>query len=246
VKATHNTRISKLPDIANQKLETVPFRWSEFDAYLFDIDGTLLNSRDGVHYYAFRNALRALFGIDGTIDGVPVHGNTDLGILRAVLERAGISGAEFEHKLPDLVRHMCEEVQANAADIRVELCPSIRDLLELLYHHGKLLGVVSGNLEAIGWAKLEVAGLRHYFSFGSFSDERESREHIFRHGLGEVRQRVGEHASVCIVGDTPSDIAAARAVKAPIISVATGIFAQEQLAALNPDLCVGCCSELLT
>jgi len=34
-----------------------------FDAYLFDIDGTLLNSRDAVHYEAFLNrdagALRA-------------------------------------------------------------------------------------------------------------------------------------------------------------------------------------------
>jgi len=246
VKATPNSRISKLPDIVNQKLNTVPFRWSEFDAYLFDIDGTLLNSRDGVHYYAFRNALRSLFGIDGTIDGVPVHGNTDLGILRAVLERAGISGAEFEGKLPDLIRHMCDEVQANTADIRVELCPSIRDLLELLYHRGKLLGVVSGNLEAIGWTKLEAAGLRRYFSFGSFSDERELREQIFRHGLWEVQHRLGEQASVCIVGDTPLDIGAARVVKVPIIAVATGIFARDQLEALNPDLCVGCCSELLT
>ena len=222
------------------------FRWADFDSYLFDIDGTLLNSRDGVHYYAFRNALRALFGIEGTIDGVPVHGNTDLGILRAVLERAGLSGEEFERKLPDIMRQMCDEVRRNAADIRVELCPSIRDLLELLHQRGKLLGVVSGNLETIGWTKLEAAGLRRYFSFGSFSDERELREQIFRHGIKEARQRLGEQASVCIVGDTPSDIAAARAVKAAIISVATGIFARDHLETLKPDLCVGCCSELLT
>ena len=34
------------------------FRWDAADAYLFDIDGTLLNSRDGVHYNAFHNAVR--------------------------------------------------------------------------------------------------------------------------------------------------------------------------------------------
>jgi phosphoglycolate phosphatase-like HAD superfamily hydrolase len=222
-----------------------PFVWSDADAYLFDIDGTLLNTRDGIHYYAFRNALRALFGIEGTIDGVPVHGNTDPGILRAVLARAGIGGEEFERRLPELMRHMCDEVRRNAADILIELCPSIRELLEWLHQRGKLIGVVSGNLEAIGWAKLEAAGLRHYFAFGSFSDQREQREAIFRHGIAEARRRLGADASVCIFGDTPSDIAAARALGAPIIAVATGIFARDQLAPLGPDTCVTCCTELL-
>jgi phosphoglycolate phosphatase len=222
-----------------------PFRWLDADAYLFDIDGTLLNSRDGVHYYAFRNALRALFGIEGTIDGVPVHGNTDLGILRAVLARAGVSGEEFQRKLPDLARSMCDEVRRNAARIQVELCPSIRELLESLRQREKLLGVVSGNLEPIGWAKLEAAGLRPYFAFGSFSDQRELREDIFRYGISQARRRLGAAARVCIVGDTPSDIAAARAVQAPIVAVATGIFARDQLSALAPDLCVNCCADLL-
>lgn len=221
-----------------------PFVWSTADAYLFDIDGTLLNTRDGVHYYAFRNALRALFGIEGTIDGVPVHGNTDLGILRAVLARAGIAGDEYERKLPELIRHMCDEVCRNAAGIRVELCPSIRELLLWLQQRGKLMGVVSGNLEPIGWAKIEAAGLRSFFAFGSFSDHREHRADIFRHGISEARRRLGG-ASVCIVGDTPSDIAAAKEVAAPIIAVATGIFSRHELAALDPTLCVGCCSELL-
>src|SRR5205807_1540782 len=79
------------------------FRWSAADAYLFDIDGTLLNSRDGVHYNAFNNAVRRFFGVSSKIDGVPVHGNTDPGIIRAVLEREGVNGAELEAKLPLLV-----------------------------------------------------------------------------------------------------------------------------------------------
>ena len=233
-------------DPAQARPAAEPFIWPAADAYLFDIDGTLLNTRDGVHYYAFRNALRSLFGIEGTIDGVPVHGNTDLGILRAVLARAGIAGAEFERKLPELSRHMCDEVRRTAADIRVELCPSIRELLETLHAKGKLLGVVSGNLEPIGWAKIEAAGLRAFFALGSFSDHREQRADIFRHGIAEARGRLGDSAAVCMIGDTPSDIAAAKAVGAPIIAVATGIFSHAELAALGPDRCVSCCSELLS
>jgi phosphoglycolate phosphatase len=219
--------------------------WATADAYLFDIDGTLLNTRDGVHYYAFRNALRHFFGIEGTIDGVPVHGNTDLGILRAVLQRDGIADETFESQLPALIRHMCDEVQRNAADIRVELCPSVRELLARLHGAGKLLGIVSGNLETIGWTKISAAGLSRYFSFGSFSDRRELREDIFQYGIEEARRIRGAEASVMVIGDTPSDIRAARKVGIPIVSVATGIFPVDQLSALAPDHCVSCCTELL-
>ena len=221
------------------------FAWDSADAYLFDIDGTLLNTRDGVHYYAFRHAMRDVFGVDANIDGVPVHGNTDIGILRAVLLRGGISEAAIAQRLPEALRHMCDEVRQNAGDIRVELCPSVRDLLERLHAAGKLLGIVSGNLEPIGWAKLSAAGLREYFSFGSFSDRHELRADIFRHGVAEARQRLGEKARVFVVGDTPRDIEAARAVGLPVIAVATGTFPREELAALQPDVCVGCCTELL-
>lgn len=215
------------------------------DAFLFDIDGTLLNTRDGVHYFAFRHAVQAIFGVEGTIEGVPVHGNTDLGILRAVMRRQGIADSEFEGKLPALISHMCDEVQRNRARIRVEVCPSIPELLAALHAQGKLLGVVSGNLEPIGWAKIEAAGLRKYFAFGAFSDQREQREAIFRHGIAEARRRRGPQASVVIVGDTPADIVAARQAGVPIVAVATGIFSREQLADLNPDLCLACCTDLL-
>ena len=67
------------------------FNWRAFDAYLFDIDGTLLNSRDPVHYEAFLIAMRELSGRAVSLDGVTLHGSTDPLILLAALERAGIS-----------------------------------------------------------------------------------------------------------------------------------------------------------
>jgi phosphoglycolate phosphatase len=219
--------------------------WAACDAYLFDIDGTLLNTRDGVHYHAFHHAVQDVFGVSSRIDGVPVHGNTDIGILRAVLRREGLPDGDFEARLPLAIEHMCAEVQERAAEIRPELCPSIRELLERLHAGRKLLGVVSGNLEAIGWAKLQAAGLRDFFAFGCFSDQAELREDIFRTGISKVRQRLGSSASVCAIGDTPSDIDAARRTGISIIAVATGIFSQAALAKYDPDVCVSCCSELI-
>jgi phosphoglycolate phosphatase len=186
-----------------------------------------------------------VYGIDSKIDGVPVHGNTDLGILRAVARRAGLSDSEFETKLPAAIASMCATASRNAAYMAPELCPLIAGLLATLQEVGKLLGVVSGNLEPIGWLKLEAAGIRQFFAFGSFSDQRELRRDIFRHGIEEARQRLGAGARVCFVGDTPADIEAARDVGSPILAVATGIFSTADLLVHNPDACVGCCSELL-
>ena len=221
------------------------FRWDAADAYLFDIDGTLLNSRDAVHYFSFRNAARQVLGIEVGIDGVPVHGNTDPGILRAALCRAGVQDDVIDLHLAQIVGHMCAEVQRNHGDMRPELCPSILELISYLQARGKLLGAASGNLEPIGWLKLEKVGLRDLFALGSFSFPRESRTEIFQHGIKLARERLGRQAVVTVVGDTPSDIEAAHAVGAPVIALATGIFSFADLLACGPDGCFACGADLL-
>jgi phosphoglycolate phosphatase-like HAD superfamily hydrolase len=221
------------------------FQWGTAEAYLFDIDGTLLNSRDPVHYFAFHHAVRDVFGVDSKIDGVPVHGNTDIGILRAVLRRAGLADAEINARIPQMIEQMCAEVTSNAEHLRPELCPSIYELVSGLHAQGKLLGAASGNLEPIGWLKLEKAGLRKMFSFGVFSYPLELRAEIFAQGVKLARQLRGEKAVVYVVGDTPADIEAAKAIGVPVISVATGIFSFDELLALGPDACFGCGTDML-
>jgi phosphoglycolate phosphatase len=221
------------------------FRWDAADAYLFDIDGTLLNSRDGVHYNAFQNAVRRFFGVPPNFDRVPLHGNTDPGIIRAVLRQSGIADAAVDAKLAPMMAAMCAEAEQNAAKMRPELCPSVEELVRRLAAAGKLLALASGNLETIAWKKLEASGLRPFFAFGSFSDHRELRADIIRWGVDEARRRLGDTAAVYVVGDTPSDIQAARAAAVPVIAVATGIFSLQELQSHQPDLCISCCTELL-
>jgi phosphoglycolate phosphatase-like HAD superfamily hydrolase len=218
-----------------------------FDAYLFDIDGTLLNTRDGVHYNSFHTALREVYGCEGRIDDVPVHGNTDIGILRATLAcHVPHMNGEFEARLPRALDLMCSEVERNAGRIQPELCPCIPEMLADLVSKGKLLGVVTGNLERIGWRKLMRAGIRKYFQFGSFSDHHERREDIFRHGIEQAHKLRGPDARVCFVGDTPSDIRAAAHLGLPVIAVATGIYSREQLTEHHPSVCVSSLTELIS
>ena len=158
---------------------------------------------------------------------------------------AALRDGEFEARLPQALEMMRAEVERNADRIRPELCPSIAELLAALHDDGKLLGIVTGNLERIGWIKLERADIRKYFDFGSFSDAREKREDIFRYGVEQARRLRGPQTNVCFVGDTPADIRAAACFGLPVIAVATGIYSREQLLEHAPPLCVGSLAELL-
>ena len=231
--------------------------WLAFDAYIFDIDGTLLNSRDLVHYRAFQTALREVYGCTRDVSEVPVHGNTDIGILRATARLGGIDDQTFEQKLADALAVMRRSAHANTIDFRLEVCPAIPRLLETLHQRGKLLGVATGNLAEIGWPKLGSAGLKRYFKFGSFSDLApspvaahepwyEQRSEIFANAIKEARRQLGRESRVCFVGDTPLDISAAKANDCPIIAVATGIYSLDQLSKLAPDYCISCCADLFT
>jgi len=221
-------------------------RWMDADAYLFDIDGTLLISRDRVHRDALHQAMREAYGIDTTIDGITYHGKTDVGILRAALERVGVRDERFEAGLPSALEIVRREASSNADRIVPVICSAVPEVLIELQAAGKLLGLASGNLESVGWLKVQAAGLHEFFSFGCFSDHYENRADIFRQGVIEVRRRLGESAQVCFIGDTPEDIRAARLADSKIVAVCTGVFKADELAGLEPDACVASCAELLS
>jgi phosphoglycolate phosphatase-like HAD superfamily hydrolase len=221
------------------------FRWREADAYLFDIDGTLMLSPDRTHRYALHRALLDVYGIESTIDGIPYHGKTDPGILRAALERLSIPADLIDQKMPAALDVVRRDAAEKADRFHANVLPGIRDLVAFLKDSGKLLGVCSGNLEAVAWLKLKAAGLADYFEFGCFADDCELRLDVFRKGMQEVAKRLGPAAKVCFIGDTPEDVRAAQGAGGQIIAVGTGIFKVEDLAAHNPDAAVVTCAELL-
>lgn len=221
------------------------FRWRDADAYLFDIDGTLMLCPDRTHRYALHRALLEVYGVETTIDGIPYHGKTDPGILRAALERAGIANEVIDRQMPAALEVVRQDASEKADRFRPNVLPGIRDVLNTLRADGKLLGICSGNLEAVAWLKLKAAGLADYFEFGCFADECELRVEVFRKGICEVGRRLGAGATVCFVGDTPEDVRAAQGVGGKIIAVGTGIFKAEDLACHGADATVTSCAELL-
>ncbi len=216
--------------------------WDSFDAYLFDIDGTLITSEDAVHYFAFCAALKRLSGKPLNLDGVMAHGNTDRGILRDALTLGQISPSVWRPRLSEACADMGRFVTDHKSDLHVTLLPGVRQLLEYLHEREATLGVATGNLQVIGKLKLEAAGISAFFTDGGYSDASEYRADVFRRALAAVRQNLGDSASCCIIGDTPADIRAAHANQTDCIAVATGVYSYEDLIVEGPD---GCCETLL-
>lgn len=221
------------------------FLWDEQPAYLFDIDGTLLRDPGRVHHNAFFTGVKSVMGRDLVLDGVTVAGNTDPGILHDAFRVQGLADAEWRPHLEDVLQAIRVEVLAQRETMRIKVMPGVQATLAHLKAKGAAIGVATGNLEAIGWRKIEIAKLRAWFAFGGFSDRFAVRADMIAHAAQIARAIAGPAASVCVVGDTPFDISAARANGLPVIAVATGRYSFEELMEHRPDACATTLEALL-
>ncbi len=221
------------------------FEWDGQDAYLFDIDGTLLRSRDRVHFDSVAASVHRVTGFEITLAGVLLHGSTDTAILREAYRQAGLPGNILEERYEAILEAMRNCVAERRTELDPVVMPGVNETLHYLARKGALLGVASGNLEAIGWIKIEAAGLREWFKFGGFSDHFPVRSELIGQAANKARELAGKGAKICVVGDTPRDIEAARANFLAVIAVATGRYSFDELYACQPEACVSSLAELL-
>ena len=229
------------------------FRWDEQQAYLFDIDGTLLRHRDRIHFDAFFESVRAVLGRDLALDGVTLAGNTDPGILRDAFRLASVDETEWRPYREEVLNAMCAHVAARRSELLPTVMPGVEAVLAHLERKGALLGLATGNVEKIGWLKVENAGLHSWFSFGGFSDRFEDRADMIAHAAAQARailrsesgRAPGQVESVCVVGDTPFDVEAARTNDLPTITVATGRYSFDELMQHDPEACATTLQALL-
>ena len=221
------------------------FEWDGQDAYLFDIDGTLLRSRDRVHFDSVARSVHRVTGFEITLAGVLLHGSTDTAILREAYRQAGLPQNVLEERYEAILEAMRNSVAERRHELDPVVMPGVNETLHHLAQKGALLGVASGNLEAIGWIKIEKAGLREWFRFGGFSDHFPIRAELIGQAANKAREMAGKDARVCVVGDTPRDVEAARANFLAVIAVATGKYTFDELQACQPEACVSSLADLL-
>jgi phosphoglycolate phosphatase-like HAD superfamily hydrolase len=204
---------------------------------LFDIDGTLIAS-GGAGKAALEAALASEFGITRLIDKLQLSGRTDRAITCDLLRLHALdeTPANWQRLIAAYLRHLPHCLATSKGWV----LPGIAALLETLARRDDvLLGLLTGNIRAGAKVKLGHFGLYDYFAFGGYGDEHLDRDDVAREALAEVRRQLNGSAAperIWVVGDTPLDIACARAIGARAVAVATGWHTTAELAAHQPDL----------
>jgi phosphoglycolate phosphatase-like HAD superfamily hydrolase len=205
---------------------------------LFDIDGTLLSGATKAHREALHQALREVHGIEipETLPpSVNPAGRTDGEIARLILILAGVSAKRIDEG-SDAVREVCcrEYERRCPNDLAHRVIPGVGELLLSLFSDDSArLALLTGNFEPVARIKLKRAGIGGYFPAGqgAFGSDAEDRTEL----PAIARRRAGQdgvphpRAETVVIGDTPLDIACARADGVRCVAVATGPFGVEEL-----------------
>lgn len=207
--------------------------------YLFDIDGTLVDT-GGAGMVALNEATLEFFGGDGP--SLDLAGATDLGVIAKI-------HAHFEiEPTPERIEAYFEiyvgRLDWNLANggFPGRVYPGVAELLAALSTRpDATLGLLTGNTAGGAASKVRHFGLASHFAFGAYGCDHADRNHLGPIALERAAIHSGRNftaAETWVIGDTPKDIACAHAIGARCLAVATGQFSSAELEAHGADLVV--------
>jgi phosphoglycolate phosphatase len=194
---------------------------------LFDVDGTLVTTCG-----AGRRAVERAFELrHGTKDVLSFSfgGMTDKAIVRNALLANGrvfATEADLEREMEATLDFYLEVLREEVARTHIRIHDGMERAMEMAEARRDVaLGLGTGNIRKGAEIKLGRVGIFHRFTFGGFGDDSIDRPTLLMAGARRGASRLGaavEDCRIVVIGDTPKDIAAAKAIGADSIAVATG------------------------
>ncbi|MFQ3597708.1 MAG: HAD hydrolase-like protein [Chloroherpetonaceae bacterium] len=205
---------------------------------LFDIDGTLLRVR-GISRQSLIDALREVFGTEGSAATHDFAGKLDSVIIKEVMRASGLSDQDIQKGFEEAKRRYIRNFKQHAQRDHIEVMVGIYELVEKLAREEHVvLSLLTGNFEESGRHKLALPELNDYFEFGAFADDADTRNDLPAVAVQRAFERTGIRFTgkdVVIIGDTEHDVKCARVLNSKCIAVATGHYTVAQLQVFNPD-----------
>lgn len=214
-----------------------------------DIDGTLVNLT-GSGARAMGAAVRSVLNRED-VPELRFDGKTDRGIISRLLQECfedHLEAGSSEQLLQAIYKQYLALLPKELARTPFTPTPGASELIDALKGDPLVkVGLVTGNIEAAAKLKLGSAQLPTDFEFGAFGDEVFERTELVRLGLEQAGSTSTSSlaASFFMVGDTLSDIRAARACGARAIAVATGPYSAAELDAESPEAVYASAAEAL-
>ena len=211
---------------------------------LWDIDGTLIRSvRTGAYKDYTIPVLEEIFGTSGRLEGMRVSGMTDLQIIAEALSEEGFSHHDVRERIHQVSKRLTEEarrVTGNGEQF-FEVLPGVEQTLKILDNHPRYRSaLLTGNIEAMAYLKMELVGLDRFFTLpGAFGHESHDRKDLPALAVERIREHLKMDllpTQFIVIGDTPNDIACARHFGARSVALGTGRFySTEDLLECQPD-----------
>lgn len=218
---------------------------------LFDIDGTLLIRGAHEHALALHDAIEQTWGVDLRGVRVETGGRTDPDIARDILMRGGVGSAHIDERIDGFREALVARyAQLVPDDLSEKVAPGAAETLETLAGDpSKHLSLVTGNVQGVARLKLRAAGIGRFFEqgqggFGCDSPDRADLPAVARARAGRAwnGDAPWPRERTVVVGDTPRDIACARADGVRVVAVPTGPFEAGALG--EADALIGSLHEL--
>lgn len=205
---------------------------------LFDIDGTLLRC-GRVSMQCLAGAFERVTGHTFPLE-VSAAGKTDPLIVREAFRAVSIPKRDWVELEQAILRKYPRYLEQRKADLEQAsvLLDGVTELLDFLAHRKFPLALLTGNLEITARQKLEVFKLNSFFPVGGFGSDCADRNRLARIALERAARYYDqrfEPRRCWVVGDTPRDMEAARALGARSLGVATGPYAVPVLEEFFPD-----------
>lgn len=178
--------------------------------FLFDIDGTILNTR-GDGKKAFYSAFEELFQVDMMDYVIDFRGGIDNLFFKELLNFYRVGLAQYEHHWQQFSSRYTEHLDCGSNAEGWEIFRDSEELISYLKESSQI-ALVTGNMESGARVKLNKAGLGDYFSAGGYGDRAESRDDLVRRAIEDAVSYHGKSFSrdnIYLIGDTKIDIKSA-------------------------------------
>jgi phosphoglycolate phosphatase len=207
---------------------------------LWDIDGTLVRAGE-LGATVFEEALEAVYGAPPAAR-VRMSGKTDPQIVHEYLAMMAWDDGRAGEVLVELAARLAAAEQRLRLE-GVALPGAARLLVRLAAADGVVSSILTGNIAPNAQVKLRAFGLDGWLDFevGAYGSDHRDRTALVPIALARLAERDGvvlDPSQVWVVGDTPRDLACARAVGARCLLVATGRYSFAELDSLDADAVV--------
>ena len=186
---------------------------------------------------AFARTFATEFGLHHGVEKLSFAGRTDTSLVREFfrlheLDPHPDNFARFFQRYVFWLDHFLHQLGGRALPGVGKLIAAMRALPE-----PPPLGLLTGNIQLGAEIKLRHLGLWEHFIIGAFGDDHEDRNQLAVIARARGSRLLNQNLrgdEILVIGDTPLDIACARAIGARCLAVATGGHTIDELRQHSP------------